>query len=183
MEYQKEKITTTVLFIITIAMAVASHNLLHLPPVIGMMTGLGLLKLFGYYLQRRDQRAFSRSETIAGSALGIRAEHAGSPEENARFYNIYNNLKRAEWDTLLFFYGVVLCVGGLGFIDRIGRLAKLLLGRIEVHKASVEVSLTKGTLDEPMIFAGAFDGENAIAQIMLAESLANAIDGGQKVAS
>ena len=39
------------LFLVTIAMAVMSHNYLHLPPVIGMMTGLGLLKLFGYYLQ------------------------------------------------------------------------------------------------------------------------------------
>jgi Na+/H+ antiporter NhaD/arsenite permease-like protein len=44
------------LFILTISMAVITHTLLHLPPVIGMMTGLGLLKLFGYYLQRRGGR-------------------------------------------------------------------------------------------------------------------------------
>ena len=44
------------LFIATIAMAVTMHNVLHLPPVVGMMTGLGCLKLFGYYLQRRDVR-------------------------------------------------------------------------------------------------------------------------------
>jgi len=44
-----------VLFILTIMMAVSMHNYLHMPPVIGMMTGLGFLKLFGYYLQRRDQ--------------------------------------------------------------------------------------------------------------------------------
>lgn len=42
-----------VLFGLTITMAVTGHNLLHLPPVAGMMTGLGFLKLFGYYLQRR----------------------------------------------------------------------------------------------------------------------------------
>ena len=35
------------LFILTISMAVSMHNFLHLPPVIGMMTGLGFLKLFG----------------------------------------------------------------------------------------------------------------------------------------
>ena len=42
------------LFLLTITMAVCFHNFLHLPPVLGMMTGLGLLKLFGYYLQKRD---------------------------------------------------------------------------------------------------------------------------------
>ena len=31
------------LFILTIIMAVSSHNFLHLPPVLGMMTGLGFI--------------------------------------------------------------------------------------------------------------------------------------------
>ena len=39
------------LFIATIATAVCFHNFLHLPPVIGMLTGLGYLKVFGYYLK------------------------------------------------------------------------------------------------------------------------------------
>lgn len=34
------------LFALSIGLAVAGHHLLHLPPVFGMMTGLGLLKLF-----------------------------------------------------------------------------------------------------------------------------------------
>ena len=38
------------LFLTTIAMAVTGHNVLHLSPVAGMMTGLGFLKLFGYCL-------------------------------------------------------------------------------------------------------------------------------------
>ena len=42
------------LFLLTIAMAVSAHSFLHLPPVLGMMTGLGMLKLYGYYLKRRD---------------------------------------------------------------------------------------------------------------------------------
>ncbi|HHH46576.1 MAG TPA: sodium:proton antiporter, partial [Thiotrichales bacterium] len=41
------------LFLLTIAMAVSSHNFLHLPPVLGMMTGLGFLKLYSYYLKKR----------------------------------------------------------------------------------------------------------------------------------
>jgi hypothetical protein len=42
--------TIMVLFLITIAIAVSFHNFLHLPPFLGMMTGLALLKIYGYYL-------------------------------------------------------------------------------------------------------------------------------------
>ena len=41
------------LFIVTIILAVSFHQFLHLPPVLGMMTGLGLLKMFGYFLANR----------------------------------------------------------------------------------------------------------------------------------
>ncbi|MFT4799305.1 MAG: Na+/H+ antiporter NhaD/arsenite permease-like protein [Candidatus Azotimanducaceae bacterium] len=27
-------------------------------------------------------------------------------------FNIFNKVAQAEWDTLLFFFGVILCVGG-----------------------------------------------------------------------
>ncbi|MDP6788758.1 MAG: sodium:proton antiporter NhaD, partial [Rhodospirillales bacterium] len=43
------------LFIFTIVLAVSFHQFLHLPPVIGMMTGLGILKLYGYFLTNRDR--------------------------------------------------------------------------------------------------------------------------------
>ncbi len=60
------------LFLLTITMAVTAHNLLHLPPVAGMMTGLGFLKLFGYYLQRRDERyAYIAKSMLMGAALSI----------------------------------------------------------------------------------------------------------------
>ena len=32
-------------------------------------------------------------------------------------FDVFSRVSRAEWDTLLFFYGIVICVGGLGFID------------------------------------------------------------------
>ncbi len=40
------------LFGCTIATAVAFHNFLHLPPFLGMMTGLAYLQFYGYYLRR-----------------------------------------------------------------------------------------------------------------------------------
>ncbi|MEE8321467.1 MAG: sodium:proton antiporter NhaD, partial [Gammaproteobacteria bacterium] len=51
------------LFILTITMAVCGYNFLHMPPVIGMMTGLGFLKLFGNYLNRRDIRLMKKRQS------------------------------------------------------------------------------------------------------------------------
>jgi Na+/H+ antiporter NhaD/arsenite permease-like protein len=89
------------LFLLTITMAVAGHNVLHLPPVAGMMTGLGLLKLFGYYLQRRDEQ-FSHISRIGlrDSALAIDSNSIPVQETNRPTYDIYHNLQRAEWDSL-----------------------------------------------------------------------------------
>ena len=65
-----------------------------------MMTGLAYLKFFSYYLY------------MSGEMSTVKA---GSLEDTMPF-DIFNKIARAEWDTLLFFYGVILCVGGLGFI-------------------------------------------------------------------
>src|SRR3546814_13806830 len=66
------------LFVIMLLLAVTFHNFLYLPPFIGMMTGLALLKFFGYYLKRT--RA-SRSQTEAGDVQG---------------FDIFDNIARAE---------------------------------------------------------------------------------------
>jgi Na+/H+ antiporter NhaD/arsenite permease-like protein len=142
------------LFILTIAMAVTAHNFLHLPPVLGMMTGLGLLKLFGYYLQRRDQKAYQRAETVMASPLGIEAPHTASPAESRQFYNIYNNLRRAEWDTLMFFYGVILCVGGLGAFGYLAMASEYLYTGMGPTVANIMVGFASAIIDNiPVMFA------------------------------
>ena len=45
------------LFGVTIVLAVSFHNFLHLPPFMGMMTGLALLKLYGWHLSRNARPA------------------------------------------------------------------------------------------------------------------------------
>ena len=45
-----------VLFGLTIATTVCGHVFFHLPPALGMMTGLGYLMLYDYQLQRRGRR-------------------------------------------------------------------------------------------------------------------------------
>jgi hypothetical protein len=41
-----------ILFAATIATAVCFHNFMHLPPFLGMMTGLAYLQFFSYYLKK-----------------------------------------------------------------------------------------------------------------------------------
>ena len=42
------------LFLVTIALAICAHNFLHLPPMLGMMTGLSLLKFFAFYIKKTE---------------------------------------------------------------------------------------------------------------------------------
>ena len=141
------------LFIVTISMAVSVHNFLHMPPVIGMMTGLGFLKLFGYYLQRRDQNLDSQ-KMVEGSALGIKAMHGGDAVTNKKFYDIYSNLQRAEWDTLMFFYGVILCVGGLGAFGYLAVGSDLLYTGMGPTISNIFVGVASALVDNiPVMFA------------------------------
>ena len=98
-------ITISILFLVTIMMAISFKNFLNLPPVFGMMFGLSFLQLFGYYLKR----AYSS---------GNRVSRDGSDQP----FGVFKQIAQAEWDTLLFFYGVIMCVAGL---SKIGYLALL----------------------------------------------------------
>ncbi len=92
------------LFLATIATAVSFHNFLHLPPMVGMMTGLAYLQFFGYYLKKSHYPAVDMKD--ADQDHGELGDFVP--------FDVFNKIARAEWDTLLFFYGVVLCVGALG---------------------------------------------------------------------
>ena len=91
------------LFLVTIMMAFSFKQFLKLPPVFGMMFGLSLLQLFGYYLKRTYS-----------------AESKISRDGSDQPFGVFKQIAQAEWDTLLFFYGVILCVAGL---SKIGYLA------------------------------------------------------------
>jgi len=140
------------LFILTIAMAVSAHNFLHLPPVLGMMTGLGFLKLFGYYLKRRSQfYPEMPTESLGGSTLEL--EKNPPPAAQTQF-NIFKSLERAEWDTLMFFYGIILSVGGLGTLGYLAVGSELMYGDLGHTQANVLVGLLSAIIDNiPVMFA------------------------------
>jgi Na+/H+ antiporter NhaD/arsenite permease-like protein len=143
------------LFVVTIALAVSGHTLLHMPPVIGMMTGLGMLKLYGYYLQTHGGRfALDADSTVNDNVLGLEGDPGKhSPTGDAQ-YDIYRNLQRVEWDTLLFFYGIMLCVAGLGGFGYLALGSDMIYGNLGPTAANVLVGFASAIFDNiPVMFA------------------------------
>jgi len=135
-----------VLFLLTIATAVSFHNFLHLPPVLGMLTGLAYLQIFGYYLRithSRQLNASPHNEDKANQMVG-----------DVVPFDVFSKVARAEWDTLLFFYGVVLCVGGLGFIGYLAVASEVMYTQWGATSANVAVGILSAIVDNiPVMFA------------------------------
>lgn len=118
-----------------IAMAVIGHNSFHMPPVYGMLGGLAILKIFGYFLRIRST-------------------------ENTPF-DIFHHVQRLEWDTLLFFGGIILAVGGIGFIGYLEVLSQAgyrawgpLSTEGAITVANIAVGLLSAIIDNiPLMFA------------------------------
>ncbi|ADE15693.1 Citrate transporter [Nitrosococcus halophilus Nc 4] len=148
-ELKRGALVVVGLFLVTISMAVSFHNFLHLPPVLGMMTGLGLLKFFGYYLKRRDQAMSNSMDRHNGRKLEIE----GYPQP-AKPFNIFEQLERAEWDTLMFFYGIILCVGGLGAIGYLALGSQFMYVDLGPTTANILVGILSAIVDNiPVMFA------------------------------
>lgn len=143
------------LFVLTISLAVSGHTLLHLPPVIGMMTGLGLLKLFGYYLQIRGGRfLYSDERVLNDKALSLEGDPRKMRATSDAQYDIYRNLQRVEWDTLLFFYGIMLCVAGLGSFGYLAAGSDFMYGVLGPTVANILVGFASAIFDNiPVMFA------------------------------
>ena len=82
--------------VLTIACAVLSHQVLHLPAMWGMMFGLALLKVYSYGLNKK---------------YGV--DH----------FNIFHSMAKIENNTLMFFFGILAAVGVLYFVGWLGLAA------------------------------------------------------------
>jgi Na+/H+ antiporter NhaD/arsenite permease-like protein len=122
------------LFLCTITTAVSFHNFLHLPPFLGMMTGLAALKFFGFYLRK-----------TFGTTVFDR-KHYGEIGDTSPF-DSFREVARVEWDTLLFFFGVIMCVGGLGFIGYLDHTSAYLYGQLGPTIANILVGLISALVD------------------------------------
>ena len=115
----------------TIFSAVNFHNILHLPPMLGMMFGFGLLGLYSFYLKITF-----------------------NPEYEERKFDFLRKVSKAEWDTLLFFFGVILSVGGLGFIGYLKLVSEYLYVGLGATYANILVGILSAIVDNiPVMFA------------------------------
>ena len=115
------------LFLLTIVTAVSFKQMLHLPPFMGMMVGLSVLMFYGYYLKK-----YQRAEGEAG-------------------FDIFNKVKEAEWDTLLFFFGVVFAVGGLGYVGYLELLSGAMYDGLGATTANILVGVISAIVDKDQL--------------------------------
>ena len=114
--------------ILTISVTVAGHQVLHMPPVFGMMFGLGLLGTYGYFLKTKY------------------------PEKGK--FDIFVQTGRAEWDTLLFFYGILVCVGGLASLGYLKLISDDMYVNLGPTYANILVGFLSAIIDNiPIVYA------------------------------
>ncbi len=124
------------LFAATIVTAVSFRNFLHLPPALGMMTGLGYLSLFSYLFKLKTRRRddLENREDILLDAFKV--------------------MERVEWDTLLFFFGIIFAVGGLGVIGYLAMMSKALYVGLGPTIANTIIGVMSAIVDNiPLMFA------------------------------
>jgi len=83
--------------VFTIFAAVMGKQIMHLPPMWGMLFGLSLLQLYAYTLKKYHDHDIE----------------------------IYKSVSKIENDTLLFFFGILAAVGALHFAGFLGHAVKL----------------------------------------------------------
>jgi Na+/H+ antiporter NhaD/arsenite permease-like protein len=140
------------LFAFSIALAVVMHNTLHLLPMLGMMTGLGLLMVQGHFIRRGEEgREF---ESVFPGGMNDLPDPTQHFKPKNKPFDIFISMKRAEWDTLLFFYGVILCVGGLGALGYLAALSNLIYVELGATTANIIVGLLSAVVDNiPVMYA------------------------------
>jgi Na+/H+ antiporter NhaD/arsenite permease-like protein len=97
-----------------------------------------LLQLFGYYLKRTY---VSVPKTIARD---------GSDQS----FGVFKQIAQAEWDTLLFFYGVIMCVAGLSEIGYLALLNTSLYDGLGFTAANSLMGIISALVDNiPVMFS------------------------------
>ena len=149
------------LFVLTIVTSACFENFLRLPPAAGMMLGLTYLKFFSYYLQKtRDSHLVSMSMDLSGIKIDysdpmIYKDHQEVEVKKTLVkevpFDIFQKVANLEWDTLLFFYGVMVGVGGLSFIGYLGIASHHLYGSIDPTLANILVGIASAFVDNGTI--------------------------------
>ena len=131
------------LFLLTIVTAVCFHNFLEIPPVFGMMMGLAYLKFYGYYLK-------VKSHVWQAPDFDTPGKETPNPYQ----FNVFSRIAEAEWDTLFFFYGVIMAVGGLGFLGYLSAISHGMYGELGPTWSNILVGILSAIVDNiPVMYA------------------------------
>jgi Na+/H+ antiporter NhaD/arsenite permease-like protein len=88
--------------------------------------------MFAYYLQLRGKRN-NNGEMVLHS---------------------FQQIERVEWDTMLFFFGIIFAVGGLGVLGYLGLVSEYLYGDLGPTTANITIGALSAIVDNiPMMFA------------------------------
>lgn len=131
-----------ILFVATIFTAVSFHTFLDIPPVFGMLTGLAYLKLYGFVLRKRSRHWVHKTDNPPGSI------------DDPYDFDVFGKIAHAEWDTLFFFYGVIMAVGGLGFVGYLTLVSDIIYGEHSLTFANTTVGIVSAVVDNiPVVYA------------------------------
>ena len=162
------------LFVLTIITSVCFENLLGLPPAAGMMMGLTYLKFFSYYMQQFPAHHDEDEQDKAQTTSTYKPVTKSAPNEKVGYidyfapmkqmntakyreamidqpFDVFHKVANLEWDTLLFFYGVMIAVGGLSFIGYMGVASEFLYVGLDPTIANVLVGIASAFVDNGTI--------------------------------
>ncbi|PPD35637.1 MAG: sodium:proton antiporter [Methylomonas sp.] len=146
-EMKRGAIAMIVLFLLTIVTAVCFENFLELPPAAGMMAGLTYLKFLSFYLQKTEAE-----QKISDFAHVYKLFNVDLPKaNNTQRFDVFKNVADLEWDTLLFFYGVMVSVGGLSFIGYLTMASDVLYVGMDPTIANIVVGFLSAFIDNGTI--------------------------------
>lgn len=72
-------------------------------------------------------------------------------QQNGQSFDVFQKVANLEWDTLLFFYGVMLSVSGLSFIGYLTLTSHYLYGQIDPTVANIMVGIASAFVDNGTI--------------------------------
>lgn len=128
--------------IFTVATAVSFHQFLHLPPFMGMMFGLGLLMMMGFYLKRWGEKNYIEK-------MGLDEDRRNHPR-----FDIFTKVEGVEFDTLLFFFGVLTAVGALQYIGYLALISESMYGNLGPTTSNIIVGVLSAIVDNiPVMYA------------------------------
>lgn len=139
------------LFLLTIITAVSFHNYLDLPPAAGMMLGMAYLGVFSYFIKMHEDRLYFHDAPLGA---GGDTQFPRPAELSHQHLDFMRKVSHAEWDTLLFFYGVIMCVGGLAQFGYLAQVSQHLYTGLGATKANILVGIISSIVDNiPVMYA------------------------------